>query len=382
MGRSLICGFEMGSLAEGIANGPCSVQSAIVRSGNFAYRANPVLSNASISFVSLQPGSAGARPIFKSSRFFIQVAALPSGPGPARPSVAIMRLGGAGTFNPEVDLSADGTLTIADSVTQTIATSIQSLSVDGLWHRVEVDVGYGIKVYVDGSLWVSGGTTLYLSAGSISFGAGASARYVNATCDLYFDDILVDSESFSITGLPGDGHAVLLLANGDPSNLNHWTGGAGGSVGLFQAVSAIPPGGLAAGGATDASQIKNEIQSGGLDYVPSVRSYADVGIGPSNTVNAVMAICNDGVESARKTAEGGLWVASNPTQSSPGTTFDFGDGSSAAGNFPLGWRSHYGPVSVLPVLDLNATPAVAVRKVSKSSIAADVDFLGVYVDYV
>lgn len=50
---------------------------------------------------------------------------------------------------------ADGSLTLADSVSTSLATSQNKLSADGAWHRVEFDVGYGLHLYVDGALWAS-----------------------------------------------------------------------------------------------------------------------------------------------------------------------------------------------------------------------------------
>src|SRR6266851_4606832 len=151
-GTSFITGFELGSLAEGSATGG-SVQSAVVRSGSYAYRANPIHSNQYIGFVSRSAGG-GLRQVFRSSRFYLRIEQLP-----LNGSVSIVKIGGAATFNPEVDLNWDGTLVLADSWYPAIAKSQNALTRDGLWHRVEFDVGYGLRVYVDGVLWASGGTT-------------------------------------------------------------------------------------------------------------------------------------------------------------------------------------------------------------------------------
>src|SRR5947209_11200514 len=100
----------MGALAESsvFGNGG-TIQSAIVRSGSFAYRANPIASNQRIAFMSRGAGGVG-RAIFKSSRFYLYVGQLP-----LNGSVSIVKLGGAATFNPEIDLNWDGTLILADS---------------------------------------------------------------------------------------------------------------------------------------------------------------------------------------------------------------------------------------------------------------------------
>jgi len=374
-GRSFIMGFELGALAESSVFGNSgTIQSAIVRSGSYAYRANPIYSNQRIAFMSRGAGGVG-RAIFKSSRFYLYVGQLP-----LNGSVSIVKLGGAGTFNPEVDLNWDGTLILADSLYPGLAKSQRALTADGLWHRVEFDVGYGLRVYVDGELWAAGGATSYPAAGTILFGAGESPTYVNATADLYFDDILVDAGSFSTTGLPGDGHALLLKPTSDPLNLNSWTAGAGSVSNLWMPVHSVPAGGLPASSATNLSQIKNRSHGGNLDYKPLVQTYTDAGIPATATINAVMALSNDGQESGKGNAKsGGIWIDSNPSQAAGGYSFDFGDDGGMVGAFPAGWTSHYGPVSSNPVVMVGSAPVVAVRKSSGADV--DVDFLGVYVDW-
>ena len=373
-GRSFITGFELGSLAEGGAMGG-SVQSSIVRSGSYAYRANPIYSNQYIGFVSRSAGG-GLRQVFRSSRFYLRIEQLP-----LNGSVSIVKIGGAATFNPEVDLNWDGTLVLADSWYPAIAKSQNALTRDGLWHRVEFDVGYGLRVYVDGVLWASGGTTTYPTAASMLFGAGASPTSVNATCDLYFDDILIDAGSFATTGLPGDGHAVLLKPTSDPLSLNSWTGGAGSTSNLWMPVRNVPATGKPASSASNLSQIKNGSHNSNLDYKPPVQTYADAGILDPTQINAVMALSNDGQESSKGNARtGGIWIDKNPSQAVGGYSFDFGDNSGAIGSFPAGWASHYGPVTSNPAgVKVTAPPVVAIRKSSGSDV--DVDFLGVYVDY-
>jgi len=370
--RSFITGFELGSLSEASATGG-SVQSAIVRSGSYAYRAHPVYSNQQIGFYSRSAGGT-LRQIFKSSRFYMYVGALP-----LTGSVSIVRIAGAATFNPEVDLNSDGTLTLADSWYPSIAKSQHALTADGLWHRIEFDIGYGLRVYVDGVLWASGSSTTYPAAASIAFGAGESPTSVNATCDLYFDDILIDSGSFSATGLPGDGHVALLKPTGDPLNLNSWTGGAGSLSSLWMPVRNVPGAGLSASSATNTSQIKNGSHGTNQDYKPTVQTYLAAGVPSGATINAVMALSSDGQESSKGSAKtGSLWIDSNPSQST-GYTFDFGDANGVVGTFPAGWAPHFGPVSSNPSVNLSVGPSVAVRKASGSNV--DVDFLGVYVDY-
>jgi len=370
---SFITGFELGSVAEafGSLNGGI-VQSAVKRSGDYAYRANPIYSNARITFASRTAGGFG-RQIFKSSRFYVQIAALPT-----VGSVSIVKIGGAATYNPEIDLNSDGTLTLADSWYPSIARSSNALSADGLWHRVEFDVGNGLRVYVNGELWASGGSTSYPAGVAISFGAGEAPTYINATCDLYFDDIRVDAGSYA-GGLPGDGHALLLKPASDPLNLNSWTGGAGSTASVYMGVRNVPAEGQPKASAGDTTQAKNGSNHSNQDYKPAVQTYLEAGVPSGATINAVMAIASDGQESSKGSAKTGmLWIDSNPAQGS-GYSFDFGDASGVTGAFPSGWASHFGPVGSGAGVNLGSSPVVAVRKSSGSNV--DVDFLGVYVDY-
>jgi len=98
-------------------------------------------------------------------------------------------------------LNWDGSLILADSWYPQIAKSQQTLT-PGKWYGSSLH-RRGLKVYVDGALWGSGRHD-QLSAGvAISFGAGESPTSINATADLYFDDILVDAGSFAATGFAG-----------------------------------------------------------------------------------------------------------------------------------------------------------------------------------
>lgn len=373
--RSLITGFELGTLAEAHKVSTGSVQSGLVRSGGYAYRANPVYSTQRIVFASRAAGGA-QRQTFRSARFYLYVNALP-----LNGSVSIVKIGGAATFNPEVDLNPDGTLTLADSWQPDLGTSSKALTPNGQWRRIEFDAGAGLAVYVDGELWVSGSSKSYPAGTSIAFGAGESRSSIQSTTDLYFDDIVVDADSFSTSGFPGDGRVTLLSQVADPLSLNNWTGGAGSKSNLWMAVATTPPDGKPAKLATDLSQIKNAASGSNQDYKPKMQTYLDAGVPMGATIGGVMAICSDGQETVQGAKNGGIWVDENPAQKVGGNSFDYGDASSVIGDFPAGWASHYGPVSGKPAVDLAKSPVVAVRKASQSGKGVAVDFLGVYVDW-
>ena len=67
------------------------------------------------------------------------------------------------------------------------------------------------------------------------------------------------------------------------------------------------------------SQIKNGSHGNNLDYKPSVQTYTDAGIPSTATINAVMALSNDGQERTNGNAKsGGIWIDKNPSQAAGG----------------------------------------------------------------
>jgi hypothetical protein len=363
--RSMIVGPSMGSLGEfASSSGTVSVQSSIVRSASYAIRANPTAGQSSIT-ITPRPAGGGTRTFAMSCRFYLRVAALPSG--------SACRIY---TADESVTLNTNGTLTAGGG-----SASSQALSVDGLWHRIEVNGNSnldatGMEVYVDGVLWSSdSGATFPATPASVQIGA----FFNNTTADLYFSDLLFDDASFSTTGLPGDGLVKLLLPTADPGALNSWTNGGGGTTSIFEGVNNIPPTGAAA--STNGIKIKNAASGGNLDYTPTMQTYLAAGIPVGSRINAVMAICNDGEEVATATKAGGVWVASNPAQGAGGNSFDYGDDGGALGTFPTGWKTHVGPVTSNPSVTLSTAPTMTVRKTTSTTRVVDVDFMGIYVDY-
>jgi hypothetical protein len=205
----------------------------------------------------------------------------------------------------------------------------------------------------------------------------------NSIAEIYFDDVIFDDNTFATSGFPGAGQSILVKPNADPASLNSWTGGAGGTSNIFNAVIVSPPGGKSAAGENNTTQIKNAASGGNLDYKPTTPSYQTAGVGASDTINAVMAITNDCEEVSTGTKAGGVWIDSNPAQTAGGNTFDFGDDTSTVcGTFGSlgGWITHYGPVNTTGVTSGSAA-TVAIRKTTSTTRISDADFLGIYVDY-
>lgn len=371
MAVSYLCGFEMGHGAENaLVVGSPSFQTTIVRSGAYAMRCNPTATTAYVQ-ISRRAAGGGTNPsIFQSTRFALRVASLPS----ATQNILI-----CGSFT--LRLLSTGELVVRSGGVDH-ATSANQLSADGQWHLIEHDVGWssgsGSRVRVDGVEWASSTTTAAAVTNVVTIGCASSA-----TSDLYFDDIVCEDASLAVSWADW---RVLLLPPISDNNRGNWTGGAGGTTNLWQALDNQPPVGAAAGSDTNTSQIQNAIsatypataaQRGDFNC----RDYATAGIGASDTIRAVQAICNHGEGIATGTKPGGLFIVSNPAQTSPGNDFDYGDDIGAAGTFPTNWKAAVGPVSESPSVTLAISPVVGVFKNVGSTREAHVDFAGVYVAY-
>jgi len=274
-----------------------------------------------------------------------------------------------------VQLNTAGTITLTVLVGTPITSSL-AFTADAKWHKIQVTIDKTAsgtaKVYVDDVLWAT-------ANGDTS---GTSSSWVctsllSTTCDLYWDDILFDDTASAV--LVPEGSCIMLLpASGN--NANSWTDGGGGTGDLHGSIDNIPPTGAAT--PANGSQIKNAAGTGNLDYTATMQTYAAGGFPIGATCNAVASVCNDAEEVSTATKAGGIWIASNPAQAAGGQTFDFGNDSGGQGAFPTNWFTHLGVVTSNPVLDPVTAPTVTVRKTTASTRVVDVDFMGIYVDYV
>ena len=236
-----------------------------------------------------------------------------------------------------------------------------------VWQDVD-----GVHIDVNGANWV-----IHASSLSPQITMYLGVYITNSTADLYFDDVMAcDTATLQFRG---SSKQVILLPTADPGALNSWTNGGGGTTSIFEGVNNRPPVGAAA--STDGIKIKNAASGGNLDYTPTMQTYIAAGVPVGSTVNAVMAICNDGEEASTATKVGSVWVASNPAQAAAGTSFDYGNDGGALGTFPTLWSVHRGPVAVAPSVTLATAPTMTVRKTTSTTRVVDVDFMGIYVDY-
>lgn len=282
----------------------------------------------------------------------------------------------------ELFINISGTLTIADGNGAGGATSTNALVSNSPWYRIDIDSsGTTRTVYVNGVQWAQS-TGRSAAAAQTGFTLGDRTG-VSTNLLAYFDDLIIYDGALPAIPAHYDYFVALLIPTAGNS-AGSWTDGAGGTGDIHGSVDNIPPVGVAA--ATAAAKIKNAASGTTLDYVATLQSYTAAGILPDSTITAIQTICNDGEEVATGTKSGGIWCASNPTQSAvavaTGVGFDYGDNGGALGTYPTGWTTHTGIVAESPSVTLSTAPTMTVRKGSSTTRVVDVDFMGMYVVYV
>lgn len=275
------------------------------------------------------------------------------------------------------------------SGTQIGSNSSATIKTDGTWYRVELAINLDIgaidqaELYLDGSL-VATATSLSLSdvaVANISIGwASDSVTGINKICNV--DDIAInDDQGASQNSYPGSGKLVLLVPISDNARDTLWTGGAGGTTNLWKAVSNLPPTGTAT--ETDLTQIEHAGGAAGTTdrYDANMTTYASAGITSADTINVITFIEIDGEDVATGAKLLNFEVLSNPVIASPGNV-TAGDDVGALGTYPTNWstRTHQG-VTYNPVISINTSPVMRVRRPETANRVASVCFMGMYVDY-
>jgi hypothetical protein len=380
MSNTYILGWELGSIYECSArsttgsSGTLEAIPAAARTGNYGMHIQLPAGKLGFTQHFLYDSSLTPRAFAQSFRFYFKLLHLPG-------TAVNLFIVGSPTVA-ALSMNPNGTLYVrAGSLNS--ANSTNAMTVDGGWHLMAVNAGYnagnGAQVFVDGVLWASQTTGVIIPSNGTLFNVGSSSADTVGGFEAYYDDILVDNSSVTL----GAGGSVLLPAAAD-SSTGSWLAGGGGATNLFNAVKNIPPAGKSDANATNTSQIHNFSASGNQDYKAVCNSYTSAKIDGSCTINAMQAVVNDGTPTLTARA-GGVWVDSNPSQVAGGQSFEFGynEGLAAINNFQVGWSHNLGPCFPSPTgVDFLGAPTVAVRKTDANSQMVDVDFMGMYVDYI
>lgn len=281
----------------------------------------------------------------------------------------------------------DGKLALFDTAFAQIGSSSVALS-KNTWYRVE------LKINVP----TSGKGTLEASLDGTVFATSATANVGNTAIghlfcldtggtiggNLFGDDVAInDDQGSSQKSYPGEGKVVLLKPTSDNARVG-WTGGAGGTTNLWDAVNNTPPVGVVVGSATDTSQIKDATSNATDTYDANLAAYTTAvasgggGMGANDNITLLQAIAR-GSNSTTTSRTLGVNTQSNP---GPGTEGTVGTGTTAGGTDPTGWTTFGNTIVYAPTPTLGTQPVVRIRKGTASTNSAMFDFLGLHVEYV
>ncbi len=364
MARIFCSGFEMrqptSAALESLGGTGTSIDTGIFRSGSASMK---------LQLTSGVAGQFGMSTFFPTTgyhRFYIMVTARPA-------STARRIWGNTGVGSVNLRLNPDGT--IAHFVNTTLTgTSSTALTDTTKWYRIETREVNGTSVPV---LLIDGVTQVTASPSSWTLTAtGGCGDTVADTYTAYFDDVAVDDATF-----PGDGKVVLLLPISDNARAALWTGGAGGTTDLFDAVNNTPPIGTAT--ETNLTQIEHAGGAAGTTdaYDANMTSYTTAGLVAGDTVNLVQLVAVDGEDSGTGTKLLSYSAVSNPAIASTGNV-SAGDDVAALGTYPSNWakRQNIG-LAASPSVTLGTSPVMRVVRPETASRVASVCFMGMYVDY-
>jgi hypothetical protein len=208
-----------------------------------------------------------------------------------RPSVDtnVYAIGQAGYFPASLRLLTTGELVLRDSQAGTTLTGTSAVLTLGRWYRVELDytdvagtITAGVsafKAYLDGALFADAMCSNINGWSRVRMGING----VNATADIFLDDIAVNDTTGSVqNGLPGPGCVVHLRPNAAGDN-NLWETAVGGTAGAennWTRINDRPP---------DDSTSYNQTAATGTTTVDdyNLESAATVGIGSADQITCV-----------------------------------------------------------------------------------------------
>ena len=198
---------------------------------------------------------------------------------------------------------------------------------------------------------------------------------------LFMDDAAGNDSAGSVNNSwPGDGKVILMRPISD-AQVGSWTGGAGGTSNLFEAVNNAPPIGTAS--ETDLTQIESVDASGNNsadEYRANCGTYLAAGIADADVITAIQTFCCHGEDVATGTKVGSMGAQSNPVETYG--TFNFGLDSGALSTHPTNWRWSKNTVIEAPSVDKSLPLILGLRKTDAGTAIAACSFIGVYVDYI
>lgn len=283
-------------------------------------------------------------------------------------------------------LNTDMTVDLQDGTNTKVGSSSAALNT-GQWYRFEMKfmspaAGSGLlELRIDDTTVASSASVNTGNSGTASrcgYIAGAGGAGLN----IYIDDLAKNDELGTDQNTwCGPGRVALMTPQSDVSRTG-WTGGAGGTSNLFDAVNNTPPVGVADGSATDSSQIRNP-NSNTTDTVVFVTGkYTDsvasggAGMASTDVVTLVRSILRGGTAGANNRN-----IATRPESNPGGADVNLGTGTTTIGAETTGWSSVSSAYTYWPSVTLGSPAQVRVRKATATTDALHVDFTGLIVEY-
>jgi hypothetical protein len=380
MGRLRTVGFEIGPGSNALEISRGTVETTIVRSG--AQSMKFIHSDADSGNITFSVAERPALGTSAYARVYIYVTELPD----VRVSL-VNWLDISFALAVRCHLETDGKLTLSATGTD-LGSTTAPINLNQ-WYRIEllgkIDTGStdACELRLDG-VTVASATGLNIGdtlLGSLAIGFPGGTIATLGT--FYADDVAINvSTGPAPNSWPGEGKEVLLSPISDNAR-NGWTGGAGGTTNLFDAVNNHPPTGVAVASETNTSQIKSLTNSATDNYDANMTNYLTAGLTTTDTVTLVQAVCSHAEGIATGTKNGALLIVSNPVQSVE-DAFVYGDDLGAAGTWPTSWGSFWGTAQVGDIASGNraTSPVLRVGKRTATTREVDVSLMGIYVEYI
>ena len=360
------------------ASGTVTQDSGTFRSGAFAYKVDSTGSNVA---AYIQPTS-DTNITTGYFRCYLNFSQFPTA------TTTIIYPGSSGGGPVGIRCTSGGVLQLWNSSAQQGGDS--ATLVTGTWYRVELFMdaapASGSRVMtarLDGVEFATG--TTYTS-GEIGITSSCSFGWLaapGASRVMFIDDIAYnDTTGANQNSWPGDGKVVLLVPISDNARDTLWTGGAGGTTNLFDAVNNKPPAGLASASATNTSQIEHAGGAAGTTdrYDANMTTYSTAGITSADVVSVVHFVETDAEDIATGAKLLNFEVLSNPAVASPGNIT--AGNASAAGTYPTNWVTRRSAPVYKPSITVGTSPVMRARRPETASRVASVCFMGMYVEYI
>ena len=326
-------------------------------------------------------GTLGANGYY--ARIYYRFAALPAS------TVRIMQFEDSATFAPLVSarITSAGKLQLWNQTGTPAQIGSDSAA------TIQINTWYRIELHCKTVTGASDTAGLRLDGVEVASATGLALSDVNvgafrhgwidapgASKSVYLDDMAVNDDTGSNqTSWPGDGKVAYLRPVSDNARGTNWTAGAGGTTNLWDAVDNGTPAGVAAGSATNTSQIKNTNTADVTgNYDANMESYTTAGIGATDTIVLVQSVAQVGT-SAAVNVTNAIQIVSNPAQGAEETKTT---GALVMGSYGTNWKSLWGAAQYAPTVVFATQPVFRIGR--RGTEAAELHCCGmrIAVEYV